>query len=68
MGGPPTKLLHRVRYHIRVKGYSIRTEQSYVSWIRRFILFHNYILILINYPIKMISSFSGPCMPLRGLA
>jgi hypothetical protein len=41
MGGPPAKLLDRVRYRIRVKGYSIRTEQSYVSWARRFILFHN---------------------------
>ena len=41
MAGPSTKLLDRVRYRIRVKGYSIRTEQSYVSWIRRFILFHN---------------------------
>ncbi len=34
-------MLDRVRYRIRLKGYSIRTEQSYVSWIRRFILFHN---------------------------
>ena len=41
MGGPPAKLLDRVRYRIQVKGYSIRTEQSYVSWVRRFILFHN---------------------------
>ena len=38
MGGPPAKLLDRVRYRIQVKGYSIRTEQSYVSWVRRFIL------------------------------
>jgi site-specific recombinase XerD len=37
----PAKLLDRVRYRIRVKGYSIRTEQSYVDWARRFILFHN---------------------------
>ena len=35
MGGPPAKLLDRVKYRIRVKGYSIRTEQSYVSWVRR---------------------------------
>ena len=35
------KLLDRARYRIRLKRYSIRTEQSYVSWIRRFILFHN---------------------------
>src|SRR5437016_10744798 len=35
------KLLDRVRWHLRVKHYSIRTEQAYVDWIRRFILFHN---------------------------
>jgi integron integrase len=32
--------LDRVRWHLRVKRYSIRTEQSYVDWIKRFILFH----------------------------
>ena len=41
MERPPAKLLDRVRYRIRVKGYSIRTEQSYVDWARRFIIFHN---------------------------
>ncbi len=41
MERPPAKLLDRARYSIRLKGYSICTEQSYVSWIRRFILFHN---------------------------
>jgi integron integrase len=35
------RLLDRVRAAIRTKGYSIRTEQAYVDWIRRFILFHN---------------------------
>jgi integron integrase len=35
------KLLDRARRHLRVKHYSIRTEQSYIDWIRRFILFHN---------------------------
>ncbi len=34
------KLLDRVRWNLRVKHYSIRTEQAYVDWIRRFILFH----------------------------
>ncbi len=34
------RLLDRVRYRIRVKHYSVRTEQAYVDWIRRFILFH----------------------------
>ena len=32
--------LNRVREVIRTKQYSIRTEQSYVGWVRRFILFH----------------------------
>lgn len=36
----PPKLLDRVRDKTRVKHYSIRTEQTYVDWIRRFILFH----------------------------
>lgn len=35
------KLLDQVRCHIRTLHYSIRTEQAYVDWIRRFILFHN---------------------------
>ena len=34
------KLLDRVRWHLRVKHYSIRTEKAYLDWIRRFILFH----------------------------
>ncbi len=34
------KLLDQVRDAIRVKHYSIRTEQAYVDWIKRFILFH----------------------------
>ncbi len=40
MRNPPVKLLNRVRQRIRLKGYSIRTEKTYVSWIRQFILFH----------------------------
>jgi integron integrase len=35
------KLLDQVRDVIRVKHYSIRTEESYVDWIRRYILFHD---------------------------
>jgi integron integrase len=34
------RLLDRVRDRIRVKHYSLRTEQAYVDWIRRFIRFH----------------------------
>ncbi len=32
--------LDQVRSAIRVKHYGLRTEKSYVNWIRRFILFH----------------------------
>ncbi|MCO6411883.1 MAG: integron integrase [Thiogranum sp.] len=32
--------LDRVRNAIRVRHYSVRTEQAYVGWIKRFILFH----------------------------
>ena len=35
------KLLDQVRDAIRRKHYSIRTEESYVNWIRRFILYHD---------------------------
>src|SRR3546814_9234263 len=34
----PPKLLDQVRQRLRVKHYSLRTEQAYVGWIRRFIL------------------------------
>jgi integron integrase len=34
------KLLDRVRWHLRIKHYSLRTEELYVQWIRRFIFFH----------------------------
>ena len=34
------RFLDTVRAAIRVRHYSIRTEQAYVQWIRRFILFH----------------------------
>jgi integrase len=38
---PPKKLLDQVREAIRIKHYSFRTEQTYVEWIKRFILFHH---------------------------
>ena len=37
----PPKLLTQVRERCRVKHHSIRTEKTYVHWIKRFILFHN---------------------------
>lgn len=35
----PPKLLDQVRDKIRLKHYSIRTEQAYTDWIKRFILY-----------------------------
>ena len=37
----PQKLLDQVRSRLRIKHYSIRTEDAYTGWIRRFILFHD---------------------------
>jgi integron integrase len=37
----PKKLLDQVRDTIRLKHYSIRTEEAYVNWIKRYILFHD---------------------------
>jgi integron integrase len=37
---PPVLLLDRVRGRIRLRHYSIRTEQAYCDWIKRFINFH----------------------------
>ena len=34
------KLLERMRIHLRTRHYSIRTEEAYIDWARRFILFH----------------------------
>ena len=36
----PHKLLDRLRRAIRSRHYSIRTEDTYVDWVRRLILFH----------------------------
>ena len=41
MNKQPVKLLDQVRQKIRLKHYSIRTEEAYVGWITRFILFHD---------------------------
>ena len=35
------RLFDRVRQRLRLKHYSYRTEQQYVLWIRRFVLFHD---------------------------
>jgi integron integrase len=40
MDSSPPKLLDRVRAAIRTRHYSRRTEEAYVHWIRRYIVFH----------------------------
>lgn len=36
----PPRLLDRVREAIRIRHYSVRTEEAYLHWVRRYILFH----------------------------
>jgi len=40
-GESKPKLLDEVRAHIQRLNYSIRTEDAYVDWVRRFVLFHD---------------------------
>jgi hypothetical protein len=44
----PKKLLDQVRDAIRLKHYSIRTEQAYIGWIKRYIFFHD-----VRHPAEM---------------
>lgn len=37
----PPRLLDQVRDAIRVRHYSLRTEEAYVQWIKRYIFFHD---------------------------
>jgi integron integrase len=39
-GGRPPRLLDQVRDKLRTLHYSYRTEQQYLQWVRRYILFH----------------------------
>lgn len=39
-GSETSPFLNRVREIIRTRHYSIRTEQSYTHWVKRYILFH----------------------------
>src|SRR6266542_1190522 len=40
MTTPQKKLLDQVRDVLRTKHYSVRTEESYVDWITRYVRFH----------------------------
>ena len=35
------KLLDQVRNRLRYKHYALKTERTYIAWIRRYIYFHN---------------------------
>lgn len=39
-GAPSPRLLDRVRDAVRARHYSLRTEEAYVAWTRRYVLFH----------------------------
>ena len=36
----PVRFLDQIRLHIRKSGLAYRTEQTYIHWIKRYILFH----------------------------
>ena len=38
MGRSP--FLNHIRQEIRLRGYSLRTEKTYLHWIKRYIYFH----------------------------
>ena len=40
-GASPPRLLDQVRGKIRLKHYSLRTEQAYSDWIKPFIRFYD---------------------------
>jgi integron integrase len=41
MNTPPPRLLDQARDVMRVHHYSLRTEEAYLGWIKRFILYHD---------------------------
>jgi hypothetical protein len=43
-----SKLQNEVRNTLRVRHYALKTEKTYLQWIKRFILFHNK-----THPLKM---------------
>jgi len=40
-GAKPTKLLDQLRHELRTEHYASSTEQAYVDWVYRFIIFNN---------------------------
>jgi len=52
---PKPKLLDQVRQAIRARHYSVKTEEAYGGWIKRFIFFHNK-----RHPLEMAELEIGP--------
>jgi len=48
MSKRPRKLLDQAREAIRLKHYSIRTEQAYIDWIKSYIFFYD-----VRHPAEM---------------
>ncbi|WP_096779226.1 phage integrase N-terminal SAM-like domain-containing protein [Zobellella denitrificans] len=46
MGSSP--FLNRIRQELRLRGYSLRTEKTYLHWIKRYIRFHH-----LSHPAEM---------------
>ncbi|WP_445398430.1 site-specific integrase [Zobellella sp. An-6] len=46
MGSGP--FLNRIRQELRLRGYSLRTEKTYLHWIKRYIRFHH-----LSHPAEM---------------
>ena len=40
VANPKAKLLDQLREVLRVKHYSLRKEEAYVQWVRRYLKFH----------------------------
>ncbi|WP_443216179.1 phage integrase N-terminal SAM-like domain-containing protein [Salinivibrio sp. AR640] len=52
-----------LQHEIRRRGYAIRTEKSYLYWVRRFILFHHkqHPTELSDEDVKNVSVLFGEC-------
>jgi hypothetical protein len=70
------KLLDQVREAIRLKHYSLRTEKTYLEWIKRFILFHGkrhvlralsdgglYVGYSANFRLRLVQHHEGTAIP-----
>ena len=60
-GPQPLKLLDRLRAACRLRHYSIRTEDAYPDWCKRFILLHKK-----RHPLEMGEEPYGAITPMKG--